>query len=111
VSEQKALPLPQLIVPRLAETVPFPLLETVSGYVCSVNVAVTDRACDIVTWHVAVPLQPSPDQPEKIHPALGEAFRVTSVPFAYLLVHVAPQLRLPLSAVTAPEPTFATSSG
>ena len=45
-------------------------------------VSATLLPCDIVTWHAPVPLQPSPDQPEKIQPALGTALSVTTVPFA-----------------------------
>jgi hypothetical protein len=78
-SEQKVLPFPQEIVPRLDVTTPLPPTETASANVCSVKVAVTERACDIVTWHVPVPLHPSPDQPPKIQPALGDALSVTTV--------------------------------
>jgi hypothetical protein len=75
-------PLPQLIVPAFAVTTPLPATVTVSGYVCSLNVAVTERAWLIVTAHVPVPEQPSPDQPSKVQPALGAAVSVTSVPLA-----------------------------
>ena len=44
------------------------------------NVAVTLRACAIVTAHVPVPEQPSPLQPVKLKPGSATAVRVTVVP-------------------------------
>jgi hypothetical protein len=81
-SEQKVPPFPQPIVPGLEATVPLPVTERPSAYVCSENVAVTERACAIVTWHVPAPLQPSPDQPSNDQAALGTADNVTTVPSA-----------------------------
>lgn len=104
------LPFPQLIVPTFDATVPLPVTVTLSAYVCSTNCALTERACDIVTWHVPVPLQPSPDQPLNVQPVSGDAVSVTTVPAVYLLVQLAPQLKLPTSAVTAPDPVLETSS-
>ena len=103
-------PLPQLIVPGLDAADPLPVTESANAYVCSENDAVTERAWDMVTWHVPVPLHPSPDQPSNDHPAAAAALSVTSVPSAYLAVHVAPQESAPVSAVTVPDPAFETSS-
>jgi hypothetical protein len=76
------LPLPQLIVPGLAVTTPLPVTMTLSAYVCSANVAVTERAWLIVTVHEPDPEQPPPLKPLNVQPALGVAERVTSVPDA-----------------------------
>ena len=66
--------------------------------------AVTERACDMVTWQVPVPEQPSPDQPVNVEPESGLAFSVTFVPSLYMWLHWAPQL-IPLPVeVTEPEP-------
>jgi hypothetical protein len=59
-----------------------PFLETVSVCVCSVNVAVTDRAASIMTVHVPAPEQPEPDQPVNVEPAAALAVNVTDVPCA-----------------------------
>ena len=57
---------------------PVPALFTVRVYVDgdALNVAVTDLAASIVTWHVPVPLQ-APDQPAKVEPESATAVRVT----------------------------------
>lgn len=61
---------PEAIVQSVALTVPEgPRL----------NVAVTFRAWVILTTHVPIPEQPSPDQPAK-EPEVAEAERVTLVP-------------------------------
>jgi len=62
-------------------TVPAPVgeIETVKlykGKKVAVTVAV---AAFIVTVHVPVPEHPSPDQPEKVYPLLGEAVKTTNV--------------------------------
>ena len=67
----------------LIEPVPPPVVETLTASVLSVNVAVTDPACVIVTWHVPVPehpiAAPVPDHPLKVDPVAGVAVRVTLV--------------------------------
>lgn len=64
----------------------------------------TDRACDIVTTHVVVPLQ-LPDQPVNAESAAGTAVSVTVVPIANDAVHVVPQL-IPVGVdVTVPDPS------
>ena len=45
----------------------------------SANVAVTDCAALIVTWHVPVPVH-APLQPEKLDPTPAAAVSVTTVP-------------------------------
>ena len=44
------------------------------------NVAVTLRACVILTVHVLVPLHPSPLQPVNVEPLFAVAVSVTLVP-------------------------------
>jgi hypothetical protein len=65
-------------------TVPSPIrrfaLETVSGNVCSVNVAVTVRAAFMVTMHVAPETLSQPVHPVKLEPVEGVAVSVTTVP-------------------------------
>jgi hypothetical protein len=65
-------------------TVPFPVnrydLVTVSGKVCSVNVAVTDLAAFMVTVQVAPETESQPVQLVKFDPVAGVAVRVTTVP-------------------------------
>ena len=65
----------------VTEPTPVPAVVTESGYVLSVNVAVTDVVEVIVTVHVPVPLQPPPLQPLKTEPADGAAVSVTAVPW------------------------------
>jgi hypothetical protein len=79
-SEQNVSPFPHRIVPGLDVTTPLPVTDTSSVYVCSVNVAVTERAWLIVTVHGADPEHPSPLKPLNVQPALVEAVSVTSVP-------------------------------
>src|SRR6266545_3810206 len=73
---------PQLIPAGELDTVPEPepVFVTVRVCVVNVNVAVTDCAAVIVTWHVPVPEQPPPLQPVKVEPAAAVAASVTTVP-------------------------------
>jgi hypothetical protein len=72
---------PQLIPAGLLVTVPLPLPDLAAVSVkAGWNVAVTARAWLMVTWHVPVPVQPSPLQPVKAEPAPAAAVSVTSVP-------------------------------
>jgi len=87
------------------EPEPEPVFETVNVCVGTVlNVAVTDRAWLIVTWHCPVPEQPSPLQPANAEPSAAVAVRVTTVPLVYCAEHVAPQLIPAGELVTVPEP-------
>ena len=65
---------------ELTDPDPFPLFETVSVSVISVNWAVTDVAAVIDTTQVPVPEQPPPDHPVKVEPVDGVAVKVTLVP-------------------------------
>ena len=72
---------------------PVPVFDTVSVAGLSVNVAVTDVSrWSSVTMHVPVPVQPPPDHPVKSSSPSGVAVRVTTVPYAKLVAHVAPQV-------------------
>ena len=80
---------PQLIWFELAGlevevTVPSPVkrfdLLTVSGNVCSVNVAVTDLGAFMVTVQIAPDTESHPLQLVKSEPVAGVAVRVTTVP-------------------------------
>jgi hypothetical protein len=62
----------------LLVTVPLPDFVAVTVQVLT-NVAVTDRAELIVTWHAPVPAQ-STAQPSNREPAAADAVRVTKVP-------------------------------
>jgi hypothetical protein len=64
-------------------TVPFPgpLTLTVRGADCTLNVAVTVVAVEIVTVQFPVPLHPPPPQLTNVDPADGLAVKVTVVPF------------------------------
>ncbi len=61
---------------------PVPFFDTVKVYVTGIrlNVAVTFLVADMLTTHVPVPVQPSPDQPAKLEPLTGVAVSVTCVP-------------------------------
>src|SRR5439155_123308 len=92
--------------------VPAPVLLTVSVKDCTANVAVTVVAALSVTVQVPVPEQPPPLQPLKIEPAAGAAVRVTGVPVANAVEHVAPQ-EIPaglLVTVPVPAPVLLTVS-
>jgi len=83
---------------------PAPAFDTVSAYLFSVNVAVTDVSALSVTEHVPVPLQPPPLQPVNVEPVAGVAVSVTIVPLANGAEHVAPQV-IPVGELdTDPEP-------
>ena len=80
---------PQLIwlaLPGLEVDVTVPLprrrfdFVTLSGKVCSVNVAVTDLAAFMVTVQVAPETESQPVQLVKLDPVAGVAVRVTTVP-------------------------------
>ena len=58
---------------------PVPVVLTESAKVCSVNVAVTDRAAVIETTQELVPVQ-APDQPVNVEPNDGVGVSVTDVP-------------------------------
>ena len=60
---------------------PLPARVTVSGCGLPVNVAVTARACVIVTVHVPLPVH-APDQPVNVVFAPGVAVSVTLVLYA-----------------------------
>src|SRR3954471_23907386 len=87
---------------------PVPAFVRVSVWVCSVNVAVTERAWSIVTVQPPVPVQ-APLQPLKSEPAAGVGVRVTLAPSPNEALQVAPQL-IPageLETVPDPLPDFA----
>ncbi len=68
------------------------------------KLAVTVRAAFMVTVQVPLPEQPAPDQPLNRDAAKAEAVSVTTVPSAYVALHVTPQLTPPTSDVTVPVP-------
>jgi hypothetical protein len=70
---------PQLMPAGELVTVPEPLPAgvTVSRYLLSVKVAVTDLAVLIVTTQLPVPEQPAPAQPPKVEPVEAVAVNVT----------------------------------
>ena len=93
---------PQLIWVALAGlevdvTVPLPTpkgldLVTVTRNLCSVNVAVTDRAPLTVAVQTAPETESHPTQLVKLDPVAGVAVSVTTVPSGYELEQVVPQL-------------------
>ena len=85
---------------------PAPPLDTLSVKT-GTKVAVTERACDIVTVHDPVPLQ-APDQPVKREPVAASAVSVTFVPSSSLSLQSEPQ-SMP-EPVTVPAPLFVTVS-
>src|SRR6185437_7572463 len=73
------------------------------------NVALTDFAASMVTLHAPVPLQ-APLQPANVELESGVAVKLTTVPFAKLAEHIAPQ-EIPageLATVPVPVPLLAT---
>jgi hypothetical protein len=96
-------------------TVPFPEppSSTVSGWLASEKLAVTNRASSIVTVQAgAVPVQ-APLQPEKTDPDADCAVSVTDVPAAKSAEHAWPQ-SIPAGlevTVPAPSPMWVTASG
>jgi hypothetical protein len=82
--------------------VPPPVTVSVNGLE---NVAVTVRACDIVTTQLAVPVQ-APLHPANTSPPAGVATKVTDVPELYVAAHVplvAPAVIVQAIAGLAPE--------
>jgi hypothetical protein len=85
VEEKLALQrVPQLMPGGIEVTVPVPVPARVTVttlvVVDALNVAVTERAADMLTLHVdAVPVQ-APPQPANVEPAAGDAVSVTVVP-------------------------------
>jgi hypothetical protein len=70
----------------------------------AVKVAVTARACDMLTEQVLdVPVQ-APLQPAKVLPLIGAAVKVTLVPEFRLAEQVVPQDKPPALPVTVPAP-------
>src|SRR4051812_11802449 len=93
------------------ETVPDPLpdVATVRARVCSVNVAVTERAWSIVTVQPPVPVH-APLQPPKSEPVAGVGVSVTRVPSSNEALQVAPHV-IPAGALATdldPLPLFDT---
>src|SRR2546422_863502 len=84
--------------------VPVPVLETVNVRFCNVNIAVTEPAWLIVTWHVPVPAQPSPLHPVKSLPVAGVAVSVTTAAAGKGAEQVDPQSIPAGELVTVPEP-------
>ncbi|MEY4366045.1 MAG: hypothetical protein RLZZ305_1389 [Actinomycetota bacterium] len=80
-----------------------------------VNFAVTDRATDIVTVHVAVVPEQAPVHPSNCHPESGVAVNVTEVPSANGAEQVPPELVQPVmpageEPTEPPEPSTVTVS-
>src|SRR5437870_10123002 len=84
--------------------IPAPVLLTVSVKVCTAKVAVTVVAALSVTVQVPVPEQLPPLQLVKVEPAAGAAVRVTEVPVANAVEHVAPHEMPAGLLVTVPVP-------
>jgi hypothetical protein len=83
---------------------PAPALVTVSVKVCTAKLAVTVVAALSVRVQVPVPEQPPPLQPVKAEPAAGVAVKLTAVPLANAVAHVAPQEMPAGLLVTVPVP-------
>src|SRR5262245_55592361 len=75
------------------------------------KVAVTFRACDIVTVHGVTPPVQSPDHWKNCQPCAGVVVSWTLVPEVNDCEHVPGQLILPGLEVTVPVPETATVSG
>ena len=78
-----------------------------TGAANGVKVAVTFRACVILTVHVPVPLHPSPLQPVKLEPLAALAVNVTLVSWSKAVltaIHVLSQLSPAGLEVTVPLP-------
>jgi len=103
---------PQLIPTgfEVAVPLPVPAFVTVKVKVCAlglrVNVAVTLRACIMLTVHVPVPLHPSPLQPSKVNPTTSGyvAIRMTLVPWAKAALQVLSQVIPAGFEITVPLP-------
>jgi hypothetical protein len=102
---------PQSNPPTLEVTVPEPVptLLTVTGKLCAASVAVTLRACVMVTVQSPVPVH-APPQLTNVEPASGMACTVTCAPLVKLPLHVAPQSIPPgiEAMMPLPEPLFDT---
>src|SRR5262249_2294475 len=97
--------LPQLIPAGLLIAVPLPLPAFTTVRVNSwMKVAVTLRACVMLTTHVPVPSHPSPLQPVKWEPLVAMAVSVTLVSWSKAVRQVAPQSIPAGVLVTAPLP-------
>lgn len=93
-------------------TVPLPVPAKFAVSVRELKVAVTYRACDMVTVQVeAVPLHTPPPHPVNVSPVSGVAVRTTEVPALYSAVHNVPHEISPFSEVTRPGPNVSTYSG
>src|SRR5437879_556127 len=88
----------------LTVPLPVPVLVTLRAKDCWTKPAVTEAAALIVTMQVPVPEQPPPLQPEKVELASGVAVKVTAVPLANGVEHVAPQAMPAGLLVTVPAP-------
>ena len=75
--------------PPLTVPTPLPLPLVIVSAAGAVKLAVTERACDIVTLHVvALPAHTPPQSENTCPPGLGVAISVTTVPSLYELRHV-----------------------
>ncbi len=93
-------------------SVPLPSPAKFVVRVRELNVAVTYRACDMVTVQVlAVPLQTPPPHPVNVSPESGVAVSTTEVPELYSATQRAPHEISPFSEVTRPGPNVSTCSG
>lgn len=66
----------------LTDPEPVPIV-VIDSSTFALKVAVTDLLVSINSVHVVAIPEQAPDQPAKFAPTLGEAVRVTTVPFAY----------------------------
>src|SRR5262249_12949770 len=93
----------QLMPVGVLVTVPLPTLVSVSEGV-AIKVAVTLRACVMLTVHVPGPLHPSPLHPANVDPLAAAAVNVTLVPESKAALHAAGQLMPAGVLVTVPLP-------
>src|SRR5262249_48784624 len=75
-----------------------------SRFTAIVKVAVTFRACVMLTMQLLVPLHPSPFQPVKVEPLAAVAVSVTLCPWVKGTLQVLPQLTPAGLEVTVPLP-------
>src|SRR5947208_11103229 len=83
---------------------PVPLLVTVRGKLCNVNVAVTVVAAVMVTTHGPVPEHPPPLQPVNVETGAGVGVQITAEVYSYGAEHAAPHVIPVGTLVTAPVP-------
>jgi hypothetical protein len=97
--------LPQSTPAGLEVTVPLPVpaLVTVRGKVSKAKLAVTVRACVMLTVQGSVPVQ-SPVQPVKVEPEAGVAVRATFAPTLKFAAQASPQSMAVGVEVTVPVP-------